>query len=69
MAFVFGGSSGVAMLLGRHWVNISDTLVSGEFLQWPEGNLQAFAYEKGNVMKIIACELVYFFYFIRSILG
>ena len=35
------------VLPGRYWVNISDTLLAGEFHQWKEGELTALIHKPG----------------------
>ena len=35
---------------GRYWANISDTLVSGEYIYWPEGTTETITYVTGDTV-------------------
>ena len=35
---------------GRYWANISDTVISGKFVQWKEGTTKAIVYEPGDTV-------------------
>lgn len=43
-------SSYVPLLLGRYWANITDTLISGEYIQWPEGTTRVRVYKPGETV-------------------
>ena len=42
----------ISVLLGRYWVNISDTFLAGEFHQWKEGELTAIVHKPGSLSLI-----------------
>ena len=35
---------------GRYWANITDTIISGKFVQWKEGGTKAQTYTKGHMV-------------------
>ena len=37
-----------ALVSGRYWANISDTLLTGEFNQWKEGELTVSSFKPGT---------------------
>ena len=36
--------------VGRYWANISDTVISGKFVQWPEGTTRAKVFGPGDTV-------------------
>jgi len=43
----------VDMLSGRYWANVSDTLLSGEFHQWKDGELTAIVHKPGLFLSVL----------------
>ncbi len=38
------------MFPGRYWANISDTVISGKFIQWKEGTIRSDVYGPGDTV-------------------
>ncbi len=38
------------ILVGRYWAEFTDTIISGEFVQWKEGTIHADVYHPGDTV-------------------
>lgn len=39
-----------SFILGRYWANITDTVISGKFIQWPEGTTRPKVFTPGETV-------------------
>jgi len=42
----------LSVLVGRYWANITDTMISGSYTQWSEGDLGNRVYKAGKNINL-----------------